>query len=313
MPSVTGAPDEDPADSLASPNLMETTALPALEHIPADPYVQIYRRLPSALRSYLDSENLDWYRISVRLADDRIDPFYRQLASLTEEKQLIMGAGADVVQVMLGLGKQFSPGIAEVNVLMPRNSPVEDLFRVFEDVSYQEFRGRPAGRTDVVLNWESSLDLGIMIANSRAGNYLLAKTSGRLNNPLKHTAVAVIPAVGEAYLFFRTVDDYLNFHTKTVSLPEIERITANEWLAALDPESRIFDIQYVLQYAAVTFERAYPLGWQFSPAAVEFLRAIARELSAVECQQVRRRVESRFERGRLEAPHLSETFSLLGL
>jgi len=277
--------------------------------------VFLERPRPALLERYLEGSGLlEWYRIPVRLADSRIDPIFRIIAAKTPGRELLLGAGSDVVQLLMGVPKQLRDGaVSEINCIMDKDLPPVELFKVFENVSYPAFRGREAGKTAVVLNWESTIDLMCIIENAKKGEYILKDTSGRLNNLLKHTAVIEIPAEGQAYIYFRTPEDFHNFVKKKLSLPEISIVSPRVWLSNLDPETAAQSVQYVLEYAATIYERAKPAGWSFDNRSLFFLKSIAHALSAEEKEQCRQQTITRFIFTKTPAPTIFETFEELGL
>ena len=278
----------------------------------------LLNELPEVVKSHLAGTGLHWYEMSVRVDPARVDPFFRELARRVPEGELVIGAGSDLVQFMLPAPKEFNGSMTDVNVIMSpealkmRKGEEQTLFQIIEGVPVPAFRGRPEGVTDVVYNGESAIDLQTTIRNAQQGRHII---DGRpnINIPFKHDAIAVVPADGPVTLFFRTPTEYVRFVQKKMSLPDVDFTSAKEWLASIAPEDAAFHTGEVLAYNAKILERGKPEGWKFNDQSLEFLQAIAKELTPAERADVCKNVRQHFRESGTKAPTLEQTFVELGL
>lgn len=275
------------------------------------------RLLPGVVAELLESKGLDWYGTSIELDEGSVDPFYRKLAQRLPEGQLILGGGSDLVQLVMGLPKQFDGNADSVNTVMPlgiiHETPAESFIE-FADIEAPAFGARQSSRlVQVTINGESTLNLQTMIQNTLEGRDLAESVNECMMVPIKHGYLAVVPAEGPVILYFRTASDFQAYLGRLLTLPEAEYLDTDAWLKRIPPEERFACVMNTLQYCAIVYERGCDSGWCFDPFSHAFLRDLAGRLSLGQAQEVQNFVKEVFQKSGLVPRHLPETFEYLGL
>lgn len=235
---------------------------------------------------FLVGPTKDWFQLSLDLAAHQIDPFFRLVASYQPNSTLILAGGSDLVQLILGVAKNIKMG-NEVNTLSVEDRDPRDEWVTIDNLIVPGFQSRPETVLDVLyLNCESRVNLECMVRNSIRGEQLVEGVP-TLMVPIKHQAIAIIPASGTAKLFFRTAEDLFNYENKILTLPDIKNITAEKWLRQFSgPEDALPCIINTLTYSAVVYARGKAQGWTFDASSLRFLNELASRLAVDEITEV---------------------------
>lgn len=230
----------------------------------------------------------DWYQHSLKVPADKIDPLFVELAKNPElapyqpTGHLILGCGADVIQLMLGVAKGMNGRVPEINILTPR-TPDVPVYLHLNQISIPEFENRQAGTAELSVNNESIAGLELMVKNYNLGAPLRDGYPS-LVVPLKHAAIGVVSSDGSAELYFRTKADMEDFQNKIIRLPDEDRLPEIDSL-------EIEECREILSYSLIVMARALPLGWTMSQVSRDYLSKLASHLGPDEMELVSQKVK----------------------